>query len=262
MLNTRSLFKELKSNNEQIAMITCYDYPNAKLLEQANIDCILVGDSLGTNILGYNSEKEVTLDDIIHHTKAVKRGAPNTLIISDLPYNTYTSPEKALESAKQLLEAGADGVKFEGYFPAIIKKLKTENIVTLCHLGLLPQTAKVKKLQSTSKAEIEELLKQSLECENCLADALILELIPEEASNYICEKVTIPIIGIGAGRYCDGQVQIINDILGFPKQPFKHIAQYETIELTISKTFSSYIADIKNKTLLSEDHSFHISLQH
>ncbi|RAP28301.1 3-methyl-2-oxobutanoate hydroxymethyltransferase [Candidatus Marinamargulisbacteria bacterium SCGC AG-343-D04] len=259
-MTTETLFKQLKNKEEKIAMITCYDFPTAKILDQNHIDCILVGDSLGTNILGYNSEKEVTLNDIIHHTKAVKRGAPNSLIISDLPYNTYSSPKEALNTAQQLIKAGASGIKFEGFFPDILQILKQHNIITVCHLGLLPQTAQIKKLQSTSKEEVNALLQQTLECEKYGADALILELIPEEAAQFITEKVNIPTIGIGAGRFCDGQVQIINDIIGFPHQTFKHIAQYDNVENRLNATISSYIHDVKENTLLDESNSFHIKL--
>lgn len=247
----------LKEKKHPISMITCYDYVFARLTEIAAIDCLLVGDSVGTNHLGYDSEKDVTLPDMIHHTKAVARGNHHALIVSDLPFNTYTSPNQALESSNQLIQAGAHAVKLEGYKPDIITHLVSNSISTVCHLGLLPQTAPKKALQASNKESAAQLLKQASACESLGAEILILELVPEEVAHIISQTLTIPVIGIGAGNHCDGQVQIIYDILGFSEKIYKHVRPLESGSPSMIHALKKYHSSVKDRNFLSYQHSFH-----
>ena len=248
--------KKLKKN--AISMITCYDYLMASIIEETSIDTVLVGDSLGTNLLGYSSEKEVTMQDIIHHTKAVCRGIKHALVVVDLPYKSYTTTTLAVNNALLLQKAGADAVKFEGFYPEVVKALKKNNIPCVCHLGLLPQTASTKKLQAADKPAATLLLQQAKDLEAAGADLLILELVPEEVAKQCANQLTIPVIGIAAGRFCDGQVQILYDILGLTKKQFKHVPLFEQFREQYRTIFQNYHNKIEDHTLLDYDHSFHI----
>ena len=256
---TIAQLKAYKSQ-QQISMLTCYDYLFSQLMEEAGIDCILVGDSVGTNVLGYKSEKEVTLEDMIHHTKAVARGNNFSLIIVDLPYKTYVTPNQALHSAQQLIQAGADAVKFEGYYPDIVTVLKNNNINVVCHLGLLPQTAVKKTVQALDADSIQTLYRQALDLEQLGADMMIVELIPEEVANVLTKKLSIPLIGIGAGRFCDGQVQIIYDVMGLTKKQFKHVNRFFALRDRLSETLVAYKKRVQQCNYLDITHSFHVDL--
>ncbi len=249
----------LKSKASPISMITCYDYPSALIAEACGIDCVLVGDSLGTNMLGYSSEQEVTLADMCHHTRAVSRGMTHTPIIADLPYNTYSSVTQLLDSSQLLLNAGAIAVKFEGYFPDYVCALSSKNIPVVTHLGLTPQTHTKKSLQAATLESGLLLLDQAKNLESAGAGLLILELVPEEIAQLISTTLSIPVIGIGAGRFCDGQVQIWHDVVGLCNKTFKHATPYASSSETLSSAISRYISAIKTHDLLSEDHSFHLS---
>ena len=205
-------------------MLTAYDFPTAKAEAAVQIDIILVGDSVGTNVLGYASEKEVTLTDIAHHVGAVRRGAPETPILADLPFASYKQPAAAVANAKQLIEAGADLVKFEGPRPEIAAALKAAGICCCGHLGLEPQHHAQMRLKGRSVEEAGKLLADARALDAAGISMLVLELIPEEVAARITKAIAAPTIGIGAGRFTDGQVLVIHDMLGigaveFPPQP-------------------------------------------
>ncbi len=246
-----------KQQQRPISMVTCYDFLMASIINDSLIDCVLVGDSVGTNHLGYSSEQEVRLTDMIYHTKAVARGIQNQVIISDLPYQTYTTPAKAVTHARQLINAGAQVIKFEGFYPDIVTALKAEQIACAAHLGLLPQTAKKKTVQASDKSAAELLIQQAKILQEAGADMLIVELIPEEVAQQCSQQLSIPVIGIAAGRYCDGQVQVIYDVLGLTKKRFKHVPDLANLRHDCLDIFNHYHQRIDAATLLDADNSFH-----
>jgi len=261
MATQKKTLKFLKdvTTTRHISMLTCYDFMFAQLMDASGIDCVLVGDSVGTNVLGYESEQEVTLADMIHHTKAVARGINTALIIADLPYLTYQTPEQALASAQQLIDAGADAVKFEGFFPEIVSYLCKHGIQVVSHLGLLPQTAQKKQLQATDDASIQELYDQAHVLEQRGALMLIVELIPEEVAHVLTQKLAIPVVGIGAGRFCNGQVQIVYDVLGITKKQYKHVNRFFALRERLIETFIAYRKRVESCNYLDITHSFHLT---
>lgn len=260
MKKTLSYLKEKKNNNQKISVLTSYDYPMTRILEESGIDMIILGDSVGTNILGYRNETEVTLDDMIHHTKAVCRGKENIFLVVDLPYRTYETPEDAVKNAKKLVEAGADAVKFEGIRENILRALKESGINVMCHIGLNPQHDQEKMKQgkiSRGKLfdEAVELINGAVLLEKAGADLIILEKIPGKISRIITENVKMPTIGIGAGRYCDGQVLIVYDLLGINDRKFKHSPDYVNIREIMKKTISRYIDETEKSIFPGDVHT-------
>jgi len=215
-------FDDLKKKRK-IVMLTAYDYQMAKILDETGIDMILVGDSLGMVVLGHKDTKSVTMEDMIHHTRAVARGAKNTPIIGDMPINSYNIVEGALKNAKRFLEAGAHGVKIEGNRSKIVKALLDEGIPVMGHVGMLPQTAERYRLRGKEKAEAEKIFMDAVELDRRGVFTIVLECIPESLAQRITETVKVPTIGIGAGKYCDGQVLVVNDMLGFDKTLVRNI---------------------------------------
>jgi 3-methyl-2-oxobutanoate hydroxymethyltransferase len=241
-----------KSRGERIAVLTAADYPTARLLEEAGVDWILVGDSLGMVVLGYPDTTSVTLADMVHHTAAVARGACNTPIIADLPIATYATPEQALESAQQLLSAGANAVKLEGgtsHAPQIAA-LTHAGIPTMGHIGMLPQSVREEggyRIKGRSPHEAERLLADALSLEHAGAFALVLELVEPETARRITESLAIPTIGIGSGPHCDGQVLVTHDLTGaFPWfRPKFAKARAQTGE-SIRDAAKAFVLDIKS----------------
>jgi 3-methyl-2-oxobutanoate hydroxymethyltransferase len=258
MKKTIDDFMSFKKNNIKISMLTAYDYQTAKIMDSHNIDCILVGDSLGTNLLGYKSEKEVTMDDMIHHLKAVKRGTENAYIIGDMPYMSYETPDKALLNAKRFIENGADAVKLEGFQEKIISYLIKNEIEVIGHTGLNPQFHSEKRIIGKSIHEAEKLIIDAIRLQKAGIKMLILELVPEEIAGIISKKLKIPTIGIGAGRYCDGQVLVINDLVGLSEKVYRHVNPLANIRKDIEKSIGGYIKMIKNNTYINENNVSHI----
>jgi 3-methyl-2-oxobutanoate hydroxymethyltransferase len=252
-------FSLFKPKSKPISMITCYDFPSAVLVEKASIDIALVGDSLGTNVLGYSSEKDVTISDMIHHTKAVSRGLETACLVTDLSHGSYFNKKSLLENSISLIKAGADAVKFEGFFPDYVLELTTHNIDVVCHLGLLPQTHEKKELQANSFESAKVLVEHALTLEKAGASMLILELVPEEITKIVVDLLTIPVIGIAAGRFCDGQVQIWHDVLGLSNKSYKHITNYADLDSVCFNALTTYVKDIASHKLLTSNQSFHIT---
>jgi len=238
-------------------MLTCYDYPNAKLMD-AYVDVLLVGDSVGTNVLGYDSENDVTVSDICHHTKAVKRGASTALILSDMPFNSYQTPAQALDTARQLLQAGADAVKCEGVQNAVIQTLVANNIPVVGHLGLTPQFHEKKQLQAKVADTALQCIEDALSLERLGIEALVIELVPTEVAKLLSELLTIPVIGIAAGKHCDGQVQVLPDILGLSPVVYKHAKVYDRLAATKASIYARYQQDVKAHTLIQDDQESHM----
>ena len=231
-------FADKKRNAQKITMLTCYDYPTAVLQDEAGIDIVFVGDSVGTNVLGYQSEREVTMADMIHHLRAVRRGVQRAYVLCDLPYNAYTTPADALRNAQTLLDHGADGVKLEGGREqvAVVQALVDHGIDVCGHIGYTPQTlsaiGKKAKVQGRTFERATALIDDALALEAAGLQMIVLELVPDQLSHFITQCLRIPTIGIGAGAQCDGQVLVINDVLGitpFQTRLAKHYQQYRTL---------------------------------
>lgn len=250
-------FDYLKKKNK-IVMLTAYDYQMAKILDETGIDMILVGDSLGMVVLGHRDTKSVTMEDMIHHTRAVARGAKNTPIIGDMPINSYNTVEEALKNARRFLEAGAHGVKIEGNRSKIVKALLNEGIPVMGHVGMLPQTAERYRLRGKEKAEAEKIFMDAVELDRRGVFTIVLECIPESLAQRITETVKVPTIGIGAGKYCDGQVLVVNDMLGFDEtfSP-KYLKRYADLGTEIKKAVTKFKEEVLNETYPDEEHTYH-----
>ena len=246
----------MKRQGKKIAVLTAYDAPTARAELEAGVDLILVGDSVGTNVLGYGSEREVTLADIVHHVCAVRRGAPEAAILADLPFATYDDEEQAIASARQLVAAGADMVKFEGARPEIVRALRAADIAVSGHLGLEPQHHEDKRLKARSA---ETALRLETDAK-LLGDAgiglLILELIPEEIAARITKLVAAPTIGIGAGRATDGQVLVVHDMVGFTEKSFRHNRRFAEFGRGLRDATTAYCAAVRSGDFPAEANVF------
>ncbi|MBM7584323.1 3-methyl-2-oxobutanoate hydroxymethyltransferase [Bacillus pakistanensis] len=263
-MKSTSDLRNMKADGTKISMLTAYDYPSAKLAEEAGIDVILVGDSLGMVVLGYDSTVPVTIDDMIHHSKAVKRGASNTFVITDMPFMTYhLSVEETLKSAAKLVqEGGAHAVKVEGGGKVInkITSLTEAGIPVMAHLGLTPQTVNVLggyKVQGKTAEAAKMLIEEAKKCEEAGAFAIVLECIPRQIAKEVSENLSIPTIGIGAGSDTDGQVLVYHDLIsyGVERVP-KFVKKYNDVnEITLS-SIKTYIHEVKEGQFPQQEHSF------
>ncbi|MEA3207240.1 MAG: 3-methyl-2-oxobutanoate hydroxymethyltransferase [Chthoniobacter sp.] len=246
------ILRAMKQRGEKIAMLTAYDYPTARLLQESGVDVILVGDSVGMVVLGYPDTTLVTMDEMVHHTRAVARGAPHTLILADLPYHSYETPESAVTNARRLLEAGAHGVKLEGGAARApqIRALMEGGLPAMAHIGMMPQSVRLEggyRIKGKTPEQAEALLADATAVEAAGAFGILVELVVPEVAHRITEAVTIPTIGIGAGAGCDGQVLVLHDLIGlFPwftprfATPRSHVAE------EIQKAVAGYIAATKS----------------
>ncbi|RAS89706.1 3-methyl-2-oxobutanoate hydroxymethyltransferase [Priestia endophytica] len=263
-MRTRDSFMKMKKEKEPIVMLTAYDYPSARLAEQAGVEMILVGDSLGMVVLGYESTIPVTVEDMIHHTKAVKRGAGKTFIVTDMPFMSYhTSREDALRAGAEIMrESGAHALKLEGAGEtlSVIRALTEGGIPVVSHLGLTPQTVGVLggyKVQGKDAQSALKLIEDAKCAEASGAIAVVLECVPYQLSKRITEELEIPIIGIGAGSYTDGQVLVYHDVISYGVERLpKFVKTYGNANEYIEKSLREYVSDVKAKTFPSEEHSF------
>ena len=260
MRTTINQIKEMKARAEKIVMLTAYDYSTARLVDEAGIPLILVGDSLGMVVLGYESTIPVTMDEMLHHTKAVVRGTKQAMVIGDMPFMTYhVSVEDALRNAARFIqEAGAQAVKLEGGVTVAekVKRIVECGIPVMGHIGLTPQSIHQFggfKMQGKTPEAAANLLEDAKALEQAGAFAIVLETIPAHLGQMITDKVAIPTIGIGAGPECDGQVQVINDILGsFADFVPKHAKQYVKLTDIISKAVTRYRDEVKDGSFPAE----------
>jgi 3-methyl-2-oxobutanoate hydroxymethyltransferase len=249
-------FRDMKRHGQKIAVLTGYDAPTAKAEAEGDVDIILVGDSVGSTMLGYASEREVTLADMCHHVGAVRRGAPQIAIIADLPFGTYETPEIALESSRVLIAAGADIVKFEGARPDIVETLVGASIDVCCHLGLEPQHHDDKRLKGRKAEDAMRLLHDAIALDKAGMAMLVLELVPEEVADRVTQSVKAPTIGIGAGRKTDGQVLVITDVLGFTQKNFQHNRRYQDVGRLMLETAKAYAGDVHSGKFPAEENVF------
>lgn len=263
-MKTTTQFIKMKEQGEKIVMITAYDYPGAKFSEAADVDMILVGDSLGMVVLGYDSTMPVTVDDMIHHSKAVRRGAQNTFIIVDMPFGTYHGgPNDALKTAVRIMqETNANAVKVEGAGEVlkVIEKLTQAGIPVVAHLGLLPQSAGVLggyKVQGKTAEQAEKLLQDARAVEQAGACAVVLECIPYQLTQAVSNILTIPTIGIGAGKEADGQVLVFHDLLQYGKHHIpKFVEAFAHVGDEIEHGITAYTNAVRAETFPTLAHSF------
>jgi 3-methyl-2-oxobutanoate hydroxymethyltransferase len=255
--------KEKKQKKEKIVMLTAYDYSTAKLVDEAGVPLILVGDSLGMVVLGYDSTIPVTMDVMIHHTKAVVRGTEHALVVGDMPFMTYqTDISEAMHNAARFMqEAGAQAVKLEGGIVVAdtVKRIVDCGIPVMGHLGLTPQSIHQlggHKVQGKTPETAERLVKDAIALEQAGAFCIVLELVPSQLSKLVTETLSIPTIGIGAGPDCDGQVQVISDVLGlFTDFVPRHAKQYVRLADGISTAVKSYIEEVSSGAFPTEKQS-------
>ncbi|GFR36918.1 3-methyl-2-oxobutanoate hydroxymethyltransferase [Insulibacter thermoxylanivorax] len=263
-LNT-STIRRMKVNREPIAMITAYDYPSAKLAQEAGADILLVGDSLGMVVLGYDSTIPVTLEDMIHHSKAVTRGADHCFVVADLPFATYHgSIDRTIANAARLMQEGrVHALKLEGgaEIAEHVEACVRAGIPVMGHIGLTPQSVLQLggwKIQGKSLEQAEKLVQDAKALEQAGAFSIVLEMVPEELAAHITEQLTIPTIGIGSGRYCDGQVLVYHDVLNYatPIKP-RFVKQYADIGSTVQTAIAQYVSEVKNRKFPGEENVYH-----
>jgi len=258
--------QEMKRAGKKITMLTAYDYPMALLEDRAGIDIILVGDSVGMVVLGYENTIPVTMDEMIHHTKAVSRGARSALIIGDMPFMSYNSSEReAISNAGRFMkEGGADAVKLEGgtSVTEVVRAIVKAGIPVMGHIGLTPQTISMLggfKVQGKDAKAAQKIIDDAVILEEAGAFSVLLEAIPAPIARRITERLTVPTIGIGAGVHCDGQVLVVHDMLGFfDRFTPKFVKKYANLNDSILKAFESYREDVLKGAFPSDQHSFHI----
>lgn len=257
--------KKMKQDGVPISMITAYDYPSARLAEEAGVDVILVGDSLGNVVLGYDSTLPVTLDDMIYHTRAVTRAASIPLVVTDLPFMTYHgSLDSTLNSVGRIMREGlAKAVKLEGgaEIAPTVDAIVKAGVPVLGHLGFTPQSFYQiggYRIQGRNSGQAAKLLEDAKALEQAGAFAIVLEMVTEELAAYITSQLSIPTIGIGAGRHCDGQVLVYHDVLGYTDEivPKKFVKSFSTIGEQIRQGIASYVQEVKDGRFPAEEHVF------
>ncbi|GGA25860.1 3-methyl-2-oxobutanoate hydroxymethyltransferase [Psychrobacillus lasiicapitis] len=263
-MKTTSNFVEMKKKEEKITMMTAYDHPTAKFAEEAGIDMLLVGDSVGMVVLGYDSTVLVTMEDMIHHGKAARRGAPNTFLVVDMPFGTYHgSLDQSLANAVRIMQqTGAQAVKVEGADDVllVIEKLTSAGIPVVAHLGLTPQSAGVLggyKVQGKTAEAAEKLIEDAKKCEAVGACAVVLECIPHQLTAKVSEELIIPTIGIGAGATADGQVLVFHDLVKYGTHHIpKFVKEFANVGGPIAAGIQQYVEEVKSGSFPALEHSF------
>ncbi len=259
---TVTTLKQMKLSGEKIACLTSYDASFAKIQDEAGVDVLLVGDSLGMVLHGNNTTRNVTMDDMVYHSRLVSNVTQRALVISDMPYHSYTTSEQAVENAKRLVnEGGADIVKLEGgeEMSGIITAIKQNGIAVCGHLGLTPQsfsTSEGFKVQATTEEAAEKLKHDALAIQQAGCDCLVFECIPAKVAKDVTQILDIPTIGIGAGVYCDGQVLVIYDMLGITGKRFRFLKNFLKGNDSIADAIKAYITEVKNKSFPATEHLF------
>ncbi|MCP2619969.1 3-methyl-2-oxobutanoate hydroxymethyltransferase [Candidatus Aminicenantes bacterium AC-334-K16] len=257
-----------KEKKEKIVVLTAYDYPTAQIIDQAGVDIILVGDSLGMVVLGYPDTLPVTMEEMLHHTKAVTRAVKQALVVADMPYLSYHfSPEVGVANAARFIkEARADAVKIEGATPArlkLISFLQEAEIPVMGHVGLTPQSIRQLgeyRVQGKNISQAKRILQEALELERAGVFALVLESIPRELAQIITQKLSIPTIGIGAGPDCDGQVLVLHDMLGLTANISpKFVKKYLDGQHLFRQAIEQYVREVKDSQYPDENHSYHLN---
>ena len=243
-------FRERKRRGDRITALTAYDYPTARLLDESGIDIILVGDSVGMVVLGYEDTTSVTLAEMVHHTRAAARGVKRALLIGDMPIHSYDTPEQAVATAKALVDAGAKAVKLEGGECAKIEAIISAGIPVMAHLGMLPQHVREEggyKVKGKTPSELETLLEDSRRVQSAGAFAVVLEIVTPEAARQVTSLLEIPTIGIGSGSQCDGQILVTHDLIGlFPWFTPKFVSPEARVADDIRRAAQAFIRRTKS----------------
>ena len=258
--------RAMKARGEKIGMLTAYDYTSSRLVDGAGVPIILVGDSLGMVVLGHDSTVPVTMDDMVHHVKAVSRGARHALIVGDLPFMSYhVDAVQALSNAARLIqEGGAHAVKLEGGegVAETVRRIVECGIPVMGHVGLTPQSVNAfggYRVRGRGREEAASILKDAAALERAGAFAVVLELLPDSLAAAVTRRLSIPTIGIGAGPHCDGQVQVLHDMLGLYEEFVpKHTRRYANLAETVSAALGRYMSDIKDGAFPGDAESFHL----
>ena len=266
MKNTVTTLQEQKNNGEKITMVTCYDYSSAKIVEEAGINTILVGDSLGNTMLGYEDTLQVTMEDMIHHCSAVSRGIKDTFLVCDMPFMSYQADvyDAVINAGRLVQEGHANMVKLEGgkevcpQIEAIVKA----SIPVCAHIGLTPQSINAfggYKVQGKTEDAAKKLIDDALAVQEAGASMVVLEGVPAKLAKVVTEKLAIPTIGIGAGKDCDGQVLVFQDMLGmFGDFVPKFVKQFGNVGEVMKKAFETYAKEVQDGTFPGEEHTYDI----
>ncbi len=252
--------RALKADDKRFVMLTAYDFPTAQILDRAGVPVLLVGDSVGRNVLGYPNELPVTMDEMLHHVKAVARGAEHAMVVGDMPFMSFqASVEDGVRNAGRMIkEGGAHAVKVEGAQFDLISRLVEIGIPVMAHVGLTPQSVYGlggMKVQGRGEAGTK-VLEQAMQLEKAGAFAVVLEAMPAELGSEITRSLQVPTIGIGAGPGCDAQVLIIHDLLGITEKPPKLAKAYANVRDTVTEAVGAFMEDVESGTFPDEDHTY------
>jgi 3-methyl-2-oxobutanoate hydroxymethyltransferase len=261
---TIPLLRQKKERGEKIVMITCYDYPSARLLDEVNVDILFVGDSVGNNVLGYDTTIPVTIEDIIHHARSVRHGVRRALMLVDMPFLSFqVSAEEALKNAGRLMkETGAQAVKLEGgaAIAPTTARLVAAGIPVMGHIGLTPQSVHLfggHRLQGADPHSAECLMRDACSLVEAGVFGIVLEMIPSDVARQITEAIPVPTIGIAAGPHCDGQVQVFHDLFGlYPKRMYRHARRYAEVGRIIQDAAQEFVNDVREGRFPTEEHSY------
>lgn len=239
-------------------MLTCYDFPTARILSDSGVDILLIGDSVGTNVLGYADVSEVTMADMLHHTAAVARGAGNCFVLADMPFGSFATSELAVANAQRLVKAGADGVKMEGEHEAVeqIRAVAQSGISVCAHIGYTPQTDGAKaRVQGRDFNRAIDLIETAYVMEQAGAIMLVLELIPMRLAGAITSHISIPTIGIGAGPLCSGQVQVVHDVVGLSPRTYRHARAFGSLGEQLADVTRAYCTAVRDKIFPTQENA-------
>jgi len=254
--------RAMKQRGEKITALTAYDFFTTKIMDEVGVDLILVGDSLGMAVLGYENTLRVTMEEMVHHTRAVARAKPNALVVADMPFLTYSTAKEALQNAGTFIRAGAEAVKMEGGESIIeqVRALVAAGIPVLGHIGLLPQSILEiggYRIQGRKPGSAGRLLQDAKQLESAGAFAIVIECVVAEVAAVIAKAISVPTIGIGAGAGCDGQILVSNDMLGeFTWFTPKHVKRYANLAEEMRKAFSAYRSEVESGKFPASEHSF------
>ena len=264
MAKTIADWRRMKQAGEKIVVLTAYDAPTARILHESGVDILLVGDSLGNAVLGYDSTVPVTMAQMLHHSAAVRRGAPEAFIVTDMPFGSYQCGwRSAVANAISLIkEGGGDAVKLEGGVEVapVVERMVTAGVPVMGHIGLTPQTASLLggyRVQGRDLPAAKKLLTGARALQDAGAFAIVLECVPKELAAFLSAQVTVPIIGIGAGNGCDGQVLVCSDMFGlYEKFAPKFVKRYVEIAPLMRRAASEYVQEVRNGSYPDDEHSF------
>ena len=242
-----SKLNQFKQDGISISMLTCYDYPTAKIQDACGIDVIFVGDSLATNVLGYAHQNDLSLEEMRHHVRAVARGIERAYLLADIPYCASHDLPMVLDAAAQLQQDGVKGVKIEGFRPDVFVALASSEVDGWAHLGFTPQLIEKPALQAKDSKSADQLIEESQQLEAAGAVGIILELVPEAVAQQVSQVLKIPVIGIGAGMHCDGQVQVWHDLVGLETRVYKHAFRLGDANTAHNESVKAYRNLVANK---------------